>query len=287
MGISSRLRRALRGAEPPAVPAAERAPGWWDLLPFTTHRMQLAPGVWTLPDDRTPPMDDARTMLVAQCLGGSFEGRSIVDLGSNEGGFTLAFAQLGAARSVGIEARSLNVRRAELARSLLGLDPEQGGTAELVLGDVKTELARLGEFDVVFASGILYHVSDPADLLAAMRRACTLVAVIDTHVADPEVVTHGCSDLVTMQSDAAPPGSAGYRGRHFAEYDAGAGEREREELLWAAWNDAAAFWPLEDDLVRMLHDAGFARVGRIDPELVTGRHWAVDPTNRVLYLAWV
>lgn len=275
MGLRARIGARTSPATPP-IP--ERPPGWWDLVPFETHRIELAPGVWTIPDDRTPPLADARTTLVLQCLGGDIGAASIVDLGANEGGFTLAFAQMGAARAVGVEARSINVQRAELARALLGVE-----RAEFVVDDVKDALGRLGVFDVVFASGILYHLSDPAAALAAMRAACSKVAVIDTHIADPEHASHGCSGVV----EATFAGQT-YRGRMFPEYDPSATDEERERFLWAAWSDAAAFWPLEDDLVRMIHAAGFARVGRIDPEVVTnGRHWAVDPTNRVCYLAWV
>lgn len=221
-------------------------------------------------------LDDVRTDIVIEACGGSLAGRTVVDLGCLEGGFTLAFAHRGAELSVGIEARKISVRRCELARSLLGVT-----NAEFVLADITEELGRRDRFDVVFASGILYHVSDPAELLCSVRSACRQVALIDTHVARPDVATHDCSDVVTRQLCGRS-----YRGRMYPEYPVG--EDQREDLLWAAWNDADSFWPMEDDLVAMIHDAGFRSIERVDPAADgCGDRWRVDPISRVMYLAWV
>jgi SAM-dependent methyltransferase len=251
--------------------------GWWDLLPFTTHRIPLAPGIETATVG-VNALEDVRTELVIEACGGSLDGRTVVDLGCLEGGFTLAFAENGAQLALGIEAREISVRRCELARDLLGLD-----NAEFVEADIKDELAMRDAFDVVFAAGILYHVSDPAGFLVTMREACKGVALIDTHVALEDDATHGCSVITTRNS-----GDQTYRGRIFPEYAPDVSDDEKDELLWAAWSDVDSFWPLEDDLVAMIHDAGFASAEKID--LATdGRasRWEVDQTNRVVYIARV
>jgi SAM-dependent methyltransferase len=204
------------------------------------------------------------------------DGRSIADLGCLEGGFTLALAALGAEHAVGIEAREVSVRRCELARDLLGLT-----NAEFVLGVIEEELATRPPFDVVFATGILYHVSDPAAVLVSMREACLGVALIDTHVAHPSEASHRCSEIVTRSS-----GGHEYRGRMFPEYAADGSDGDIEDLLWAAWGDTDAFWPLEDDLVAMIRDAGFSEVEKIDLHGQGRAHkWHVDHLNRVMYLA--
>jgi SAM-dependent methyltransferase len=279
-GASRRSRAALdalrgRPVAPPVSIGADRAQGWWDLLPFTTHRIELAPGIETAPSG-VDALGDARLDLVVEACGGSIEGRSIVDLGCLEGGFTLGFAALGATSSLGIEARAVSVRRCELARDLLGLS-----NAEFALGDIAEVLAAGDTFDVVFAAGILYHVADPAALLAQMRRACREVAVIDTHVAGPTVASHGCSEIVTRTFDGGE-----YRGRMFREYADDGSDGDTEDMLWAAWGTSAAFWPLEDDLVAMIGDAGFSSVEKVDLA-AQGRAstWNVDQTNRVVYIA--
>lgn len=251
--------------------------GWWDLLPFTTHRIPLAPGIETA-SAGVNALEDVRTDLVVEACGGSLDGRTVVDLGCLEGGFTLAFAERGARLSLGIEAREISVRRCELARDLLGLN-----TAEFVEADIKDELANREAFDVVFAAGILYHVADPASFLVTMRKACSGFALIDTHVARAEAATHGCSEIVTRAS-----GDRSYRGRMFPEYAPDVSATEKDDLLWAAWSDTDSFWPTEEDLVAMIRDAGFASATKID--LATdGRasRWGVDQTNRVVYIAQV
>jgi len=261
------------------VPAQPSPHGWWDLLPFTAHRIALAPGFETTVAG-VPPVDDIRTQLVLDACGGSLDGRTIVDLGCLEGGFTLAFAQRGAARALGIEARELSVERCELAKALLGVDVEG---AQFVVADIKDELVRHEPFDVVFATGILYHVADPAGFLRTMRSACRHVALVDTHVARIEEATHDCSPIVSRDSHGST-----YRGRMFPEYPPDVSDDAKEAMAWAAYSDADAFWPLEDDLVQMMHDAGFARVEKID---VAGDgnlpRWGVDTLNRVMYLAYV
>jgi SAM-dependent methyltransferase len=261
----------------PLEPEPSRASGWWDLLPFTTHRITLAPGIETAPVG-VDALQDVRTDLVIDACGGSIEGLSVVDLGCLEGGFTLAFAQRGARLALGIEARDISVRRCELARDLLGI-----GAAEFVRADIKDELARRDVFDVVFAAGILYHLADPAGFLRTMRSACRGVALIDTHVADADRATHGCSEVVTRSS-----GERTYRGRMFAEYAPDVADDVKDDLLWAAWSDTDSFWPLEEELGAMILDAGFASFEKVDLG-ADGRasRWGVDQTNRVLYIARV
>ena len=271
---------ALRGQvpePPPPMPTLPRLRGWWDLLPFTAHRIELAPGFETAAAG-VRPVDDIRTQLVVDACGGTLEGRTVVDLGCLEGGFTLAFAQRGAVRALGIEARELSAQRCELARTLLRID-----NAEFVVADVKDELVRHDPFDVVFATGILYHVADPAGFLRTMRSACGHVALIDTHVARTDAATHDCSPMVTRESHGST-----YRGRMFPEYPPDVSDDAKEAMAWAAYSDADAFWPLEDDLVRMIHDAGFARVEKVDVAADGNLpRWGVDTRNRVMYLAYV
>ncbi len=282
--VSRRVRGDVSGLVAPAATEADaaatapqRPPGWWDLLPFTTHRIGLAPGL----DTMSAGVDveaDIRCDLVVDACGGSLDEKSVVDLGCLEGGFTIAFAARGARLALGIEAREISVRRCELARGLRRLP-----NAEFVRGDIKAELDRREPFDVVFATGILYHVSDPAAILASMRQACSHVALVCTHVAVTDAPSHSCSDEVVREF-----AGHSYRGRMYPEYSPTVDDAEKEDLLWAAWSDADAFWPYEDGLVDMIRRAGFATVEKVDmttPE--RAERWGVDPINRVLYLAYV
>jgi SAM-dependent methyltransferase len=249
---------------------------WWELLPFTTHRIQLADGLWTTERGVVAEID-MRVRVVVDAVGGSLAGKSVVDLGCLEGGFTIAFARAGAVEAVGIEARTISHRRCEIARRF-----SRVRNARFVQGDVKEVLAGTADgFDVVFAAGILYHVADPFGLLRAIAASCRDVALIDTHVAVAGAPSHGCSAELVERT----LGGHVWRGRTFGEYPVASDSGSKEELLWAAWSDAVSFWPVESDLVEMMRRAGFARVEKVEPDPSgASGGWQVELTNRVMYL---
>lgn len=59
---------------------------------------------------------------------------------------------------------------------------------EFILGDIvqPETLARIGEVDVVFCAGVLYHHPSPFDLLVALRRICRQTLILRTSTI-PEV----------------------------------------------------------------------------------------------------
>lgn len=253
----------------------EIRPDWYRLLPFTTHRMHVGGGLFTAPDGPEPEVD-ARIDVVLKAVGGSLAGKTLVDLGSNEGGFAVAFACLGARHVVGIECRAISVERSRLLAALRGVD----ATTTFIEGDVDKLLPTFNDpFDVVFATGLLYHVANPFESLRVMRAACGGVALIDTHIADRAAPSHGCTpNQTTLRTSHTV-----YTGRDFPEFDPATSESDRAGMLWASFQNPTSFWPYEDELIRMIHDAGFSSAERVEPSTMK-RHWAVDPINRVMYV---
>jgi hypothetical protein len=64
----------------------------------------------------------------------------------------------------------------------------RGSRVEFVLGDITRleTLDRIGEVDVVFCAGVLYHHPSPFDLLVALRRICRETLILRTSTI-PEV----------------------------------------------------------------------------------------------------
>ena len=64
----------------------------------------------------------------------------------------------------------------------------RGSRVEFVLGDITSvdTLDRIGEVDVVFCAGVLYHHPSPFDLLVALRRICRETLILRTSTI-PEV----------------------------------------------------------------------------------------------------
>jgi SAM-dependent methyltransferase len=248
---------------------------WYDVFPFTTHRFRVADSLFTTPEGVECERDE-RIGLVFREIAGSPSDASLIDLGCLEGGFALTFARRGIGRVVGVELREASVRRCRVANELMGLH------AEFVHGDLNSVLATLDEtFTIVFASGILYHFDDPATVLAQMRRICTSTLLLDTHVAHPDIVSHGCGEETSLPAPADAP----YKGRWFPEFDPNPDPDDHAAMLWASAANPQSFWPYEDDLVRMVRNAGFRSAEKVT--VANLDDWQVDKVNRVMYLCKV
>jgi tRNA G46 methylase TrmB len=88
---------------------------------------------------------------------------TILELGCLEGGHTIALSRRpGVRRVVGVESRQDNLARAGLVTRLL-----KANNIEFVHADLETaSLRQFGQFDAIFCSGLLYHLSEPWKLSA-------------------------------------------------------------------------------------------------------------------------
>lgn len=157
---------------------------------------------------------------------------TILELGSLEGGHTIALAQRGGVDAVlGVEGRAGNLARARLAARLL-----EAAKVEFIQADLeKAELALFGKFDAIFCCGLLYHLPEPWRLLRQFPGVGSRAFLW----------THYCLEA---EADTIV---AGYAGRMQSE----GGLDEPLSGL-----SSHSFWPTLDGLRQMLRDAGFARL---------------------------
>lgn len=213
--------------------------------PWTAHNVRLAEGVWTISPQ--PAGDEVKlrrvTQIVSDVLGGRIEGARVLDLACLEGMYALELARRGA-DVVAIEGREANIAKARFAAGALGLD------VDFQQGDVR-ELSRErhGEFDVVLALGILYHLDAP-DLFALAERIAEVTrraAVIDTHVAP-------------SGREAQQHGGRAYHGHRLVEHDPTSSEEERLQALWSSLDNTTAFALTRPSLETLLGRCGFTSV---------------------------
>src|SRR5262245_49012933 len=123
--------------------------------PWTLHAICLGGDVYTLdpyPESRLRQI----VQIAADIMGKPFETLRVLDLACLEGQFGIEFALHGA-QVVGIEGREVNLAKARFAKEVLALN-----NIDLVLDDVRyLSKDKYGEFDVVLALGILYHLDVP------------------------------------------------------------------------------------------------------------------------------
>ncbi len=113
-----------------------------------------------------PLFHDARiTWLIERC-GGTLAGLTVAELGPFEGGHSYMLLHAGAANVQAIEANTLNFTKTLLVKEIFGL-----AALGLQLGEIEAWLANGSErFDLVVASGVLYHFNDPLQALYDMAR---------------------------------------------------------------------------------------------------------------------
>jgi SAM-dependent methyltransferase len=201
--------------------------------------------VWTRGNEGIPHARLRRLVQVAtDLMGGSLEGRRVLDLGCLEGLFAMEFAKQGA-EAVGVEIRAGHIAKANLCKEALDLQK-----VSFVQDDVRNiSVEKYGKFDVIVCSGILYHLAQAEvfDLVSKMHEMATRLVLIDTHIAiEPQ--------------QAAQYKGVEYRGSTYREHAEGSSASDRAKRGWASWDNSTSFWLTRPSLVNLMLDCGFSSV---------------------------
>jgi SAM-dependent methyltransferase len=137
-------------------------------MAFTAHPIRLPDGTSTMPGEswdmsQHPVFVAARAVLFSHYRD-RLSGRTVVDLGCLEGGYTVEFARLGMI-ATGIEVRPSNFALCEAVRTSVALPDLK------FIQDDAWNVASYGPFDVVFCSGLLYHLANPRRYLELIAAA--------------------------------------------------------------------------------------------------------------------
>ena len=178
--------------------------------------------------------------------------RTILELGSLEGGHTFAMAQRpGVERVVGVDARATNIEKACFIKGLLRVAKAEFAEANLE----KTDLASFGRFDAVFCSGLLYHLPEPWRLLEQISQVASHL-FIWTHYADE------------LQVDAC---SGDLKGKEYLEGDL---ERPNSGM------SPKSFWLTLGSLIKTLTVNGFQNIEILNNDLTHSNGPAVTLSAR-------
>lgn len=216
--------------------------------PFTGHNIRLDDGSETNPAigltiDTHPHFQAARRLLRVIYPDG-VTGKSILDIGCLEGGYTLEFARLGML-ATGIEVRESNYQNCLYVKQRV----DQPGLT--FVKDDAMNIGNYGSVDVVFANGILYHLDRPKQFLKAASAICRKVIFLQTHFATAEASpgnsAFGLSEIASNE---------GLLGRWYHEHDKTQRE-DLDKLKWASWSNKKSFWICKEQLIFAIKDVGF------------------------------
>ena len=127
--------------------------------------------------------DDARIHTAIEWLGGDLTGRRVLELGPLEGGHTSMLDAAGA-EVLAVEANARAFLKCLVVKELLDLR-----RSHFVRGDFMAYLEQAEErFDVLVASGVLYHMTDPVKALRLMAARSDQL-VLWTHYFDESGVS--------------------------------------------------------------------------------------------------
>ena len=196
---------------------------------------------------------DPRVYWVASLLPKGFEGMQILELGPFEGYDTRLFEELGAAGVVAIEGNNINFLKCLVLKHALGLKASllHGGFLEYL----RNSDAR---FDLVWASGVLYHSEDPLELLAQIGRKTDRLFIWTHYYADSLLGTkHGTRFLAQNNVEQV-------RGeeRYLLHYRTYGNEQFKEglPLHYEGGQEAFSYWLERGDIDRMLRSMGFSSI---------------------------
>ncbi len=158
-------------------------------MPSGQNAVDLFVGEWSsrLPMEgvvtgEIPLFEDDR---VEWALGelGDLTGRTVLELGPLEGGHSFMLERAGA-RVTAVEAQTRAYLKCLIVKELLGLE-----RVRFLLGDFVEYLRATGdEFDLCFASGVLYHTRNPVEVLELVSKVAGRL-FLWTHVYDEDVVS--------------------------------------------------------------------------------------------------
>jgi hypothetical protein len=196
-----------------------------------------------------PLFEDPRIDWALEQWGG-VEGRTVLELGPLEAGHTYMIERAGAASILSIEANTRAYLKCLIVKELLELH-----RARFVCGDF-VEFLRTNQahYDVCIASGVLYHMRNPIELLALLAKASDRL-YIWSHYYDHNLLSNN------------PVLADKYTSSNIAEYEGFKCELYRQEYLSAlnvmhfcGGSDVYSLWMKRDDILACLRYFGYDNI---------------------------
>lgn len=177
-----------------------------------------------------------------------FEGKSVLELGPLEGSHSYMIEKYGAQEVVAIEANKQAYLKCLISKEILRLEK-----CRFLLGDFERYLEESDRtFDVIVASGILYHLNDPVRILDHICNRCETL-VLWTHYFDSTAMH--ASDL-RRRPFAEQETLKDYNGRTYRLH------RRSYQQAWMAEGYCGGpeddhYWMERDQIVALCKDNGF------------------------------
>lgn len=196
------------------------------------------------------------------------DGRTVLELGPFEGGHSFMMQRFGVEKVVGIESNSRAFLKSLVVKEVLGLD-----RVELKYGSFLPYLRNdPPAYDVCVASGVLYHMTNPIELLALLA-GVTDTIFLWTHYYDEKLIER--SAHVSERLRAA--GEVAYDGLSFPVYKYKYGARDLSSRTFCGGGNEFSYWMPRDAILACLSHYGFedVEIGFDHPDHQNGPSFAI------------
>ncbi len=184
-------------------------------------------------------------------LPGGVHGKSVLDLGPFEAYNTWQLEQLGAKPVIAIEANALSYLKCLAVKEITGLQ------ARFLHGDFVSFLENTPPpFDIVWASGVLYHQTQPLKLLGLIARITDTI-FLHTHYYDRNLIRKKRElNKNFVPSKDIKDEFGGFRARlYYRSYTA-----EMSGEYFAGGAAEYSYWMEKQDILRCLRHYGYAHI---------------------------
>ena len=214
--------------------------------------------------------EDPRVDWAINALGG-VDQHNVLELGPLEGGHSFMLERRGVSRITAIEANTRSYLKCLIVKELLSLNQ-----VDFLLGDFLVYLRDTEQrYDLCFASGVLYHMTNPMELIDLISKVSARIFVW-THYFDKDLV------------ESNPPVRKKFSSQTNEEYDGNS-----YTLHWHEYQDALDWggfcggskprsaWMEREDILKCLDHFGFGNIeiGFDEPSHVNGPAFALVGTR--------
>jgi hypothetical protein len=191
--------------------------------------------------------DDPRVRWFMSETGG-VTGKSVLELGPLEAGHSYMLEQYGAGEVTAIEANTRAFLKCLIAKELLAIR-----RVRFLCGDFVEYLRQDGPmFDVCLASGVLYHMQNPVELIALMAGRCREHLLLWSHYYDEDIIA-GNPVLAPKFTEAKTAEHGGFRHTLYRQ-------EYQQAVKWSGFCGGSAplsHWMKRDELLEALRRFGF------------------------------
>ena len=209
-----------------------------------------------------PLFEDDRVEWFVDQVGG-VQGKTVLELGPLEAGHSYMLERLGAASIVAVEANTRAFLRCLVVKELLWLE-----RVRFLCGDFREYLrTNQTKFDVCLASGVLYHMANPLELISLVAQASDQVYVW-THYYDQQIVSS--TPHLAQQFSGSEP--AEYAGLQHTLHRRIYGEAGLGWKGFCGGDKPFSCWLSREDILNGLEHFGFneIRINFDDPQHQNG-----------------